>query len=476
MSQQDALNRIVGALHDAALDESRWPAASALIDEACRMKGNMLVFGDGQRHDAAILMARFCYRGQRDEAGEREYFRDYYPRDERVPRVRQLPDSRLVHVRSLYTEQEAKRSAAYNEALPRSHTRNSLHVRLDGPDGARIVWVLADPIGGREWSPAQTGLIRRLLPHIRQYVRVRHALAEADALGESLAALLDNARSAVIQLDRRGAIVAANDGARALLRRGDGLCDRNGSLRARAPAEDAALQRLLARALPRFGGQGAGGSMTVTRGPDLPRLVLHLSPVEDERSGHPREARRRARADRRPGGPGAHRPGAGGGGARAYADGEPRGGVAGRGQDRARHRAGAGPHGEHGPLAHEEHLQQARHLPAIRAGAAGAGAGRPAGAAGRARARPRLTRARGRAKDRPTRSVMDRTTDHMRCMRRTRHRAPREERPRREAARGTVTAVACTPLRVAGVPRATAFRNCFRDSAGSSGISGIRRD
>jgi len=282
MSQQETLDRILAALHDAALDEARWSAASGLIDEACRTKGNMLVFGEGQRHhDVAILMARFCYRGRRDEAGEREYFRDYYARDERVPRVRRLPDSKLVHVRSLYSEQEAKRSPAYNEALPRSHTQNSLHVRLDGPDGARIVWVLADPIDGSGWSPAQTGLIQRLLPHIRQYVRVRHSLAEAGALGASLAALLDNTRSAVVQLDRRGAIVAANAGASALLRRGDGLCDRSGCLRARAPADDARLQRLLARALPRFGGQGVGGSMTVARPFDQPRLVLHLSPVED---------------------------------------------------------------------------------------------------------------------------------------------------------------------------------------------------
>ena len=282
MSQQDPFDRIVAALHDAALDEARWSAASALIDDACRTKGNMLVFGDGQsRDDAAILMARFYYRGQRDRALEREYFGVYYPRDERVPRLRRLPDGQLVHVRSLYTEQEAKSSATYNEVLPRSHTRNSLHVRLDGPDGSRIVWVLADSIDGAEWSPAQIGLIRRLLPHVRQFVRVRHTLAEAGALGASLGAMLDSSAAGVVQLDRRGRIVEANDRARSLLRRGDGLLDRNGSLDARAPADNAELQRLLARALPRFGGQGVGGSMTVGRTLDLPRLVLHVSPVDD---------------------------------------------------------------------------------------------------------------------------------------------------------------------------------------------------
>ena len=256
MSQQDALDRIVAALHDAALDDARWSAASALIDDACRTKGNMLVFSEGRlQDDVAILMARFCYRGQRHLDLEREYFRAYYPRDERVPRIKQLPDSKLVHVRSLYSEQEATSSATYNEVLPRSHTQNSLHVRLDGPGGSRIVWVLADSIDAGEWSPDQVGLIQRLLPHIRQYARVRHTLAEAGALGASLAAMLDNSAAGVIQLDRRGGIVAANDRARRLLRRGHGLCDQNGFLQARAPADNAELQRLLARALPRFGGQ-----------------------------------------------------------------------------------------------------------------------------------------------------------------------------------------------------------------------------
>ena len=111
--------------------------------------------------------------------------------DERVPRLQHLPDSRLFHITDLYTEEELKTSAAYNELLARGHARNSINVRLDGPNGSRIVWVVNDPIDGDGWSSAQLGSIRRLLPHIRQTVRVQQTLAEADALGASLAKLLD---------------------------------------------------------------------------------------------------------------------------------------------------------------------------------------------------------------------------------------------------------------------------------------------
>lgn len=73
--------------------EIRWgmPAAAALIDEACGIKGNILVSGDGQaREDVSIFLARFCFCGQRRQDWEREYFEVYDPHDERLPRRRGL--------------------------------------------------------------------------------------------------------------------------------------------------------------------------------------------------------------------------------------------------------------------------------------------------------------------------------------------------------------------------------------------------
>ena len=107
-------------------------------------------------------------------------------------------------------------------------------------------------------------------------------MSQRDGFERILAALIDTIRSGVIQLDQHGRIVAANESARDLLRRGDGLFDQGGFLHARVPADDAALQALLARALPGSGSQGAGGSILVRRGRDLPRLVLHVSPVGEE--------------------------------------------------------------------------------------------------------------------------------------------------------------------------------------------------
>ena len=107
----------------------------------------------------------------------------------------------------------------------------------------------------------------------------RQALAGAGALGASFARLLDTTGLGIVQLDGRGRIVVANDRARDLLRSGDGLFDEDGFLYARRPEDNTSLQGLLARALPPFGGQGAGGSTMVRRSSALPPLVLHVNPV-----------------------------------------------------------------------------------------------------------------------------------------------------------------------------------------------------
>ena len=47
------------------LDDTRWPATSALIDEACGVTGNALLVGEGPEDDIRVLFVGLYYRGQR---------------------------------------------------------------------------------------------------------------------------------------------------------------------------------------------------------------------------------------------------------------------------------------------------------------------------------------------------------------------------------------------------------------------------
>ena len=287
MALRDSFDRILQALHRAALDDAHWPVAAALIEEACGAMITSLAVGEGGLDEEARLhFAGFYRRGERRPDLERAYFDIYDAQDVRVPRLRRLPAGRLTPARDLFTEAELKSSPIWNEALRRVGGQDGVTARLDGPDGLHVLWCTADPVARDGWQSTQLQLIEPLIPHIRHFVLVRQALAAADALG-TLTGLLDNSRIGVLHLDRSGRLLAANAPALDILRHGDALTDKGGTLSAWLPADHQRLQHLLARALPRLSGQPpSGGSMNLHRLSHPAPLGLHISPVGDSQADY----------------------------------------------------------------------------------------------------------------------------------------------------------------------------------------------
>ena len=155
MPDPDAFERILASLYDAMLDDTLWPATSALIDDACGMQGNALMIRAGPPDDGRVTFVGFYYRGERRADWERAYMERYHPINEAVPRFRQLPDSRVVPTAALYTAQELRTSPTYNEAFLRGHSQDGLNIRLDGPDGSHIAWFPFDPVAPGGWGAPQ---------------------------------------------------------------------------------------------------------------------------------------------------------------------------------------------------------------------------------------------------------------------------------------------------------------------------------
>ena len=286
MNNPDAFARILASLYDAMLDETRWPATSALIDEACGLTGNGPMVAEGPKDDVRAVFVGLYSRGQRRQDLEREYLENYHPINEAIPRQLQLPAGQLVPIPDLYTAEELKTSPTYNELLRRAGMQDSLNVRLPGLDGSHIGWGLNDPVDSDGWGSSRITMVQRLLPHIQQFVRVRQALVRAEARSTTVTALLDNPRIGVLELDRRGRILAENDRARSILRHGDGLLDRNGMLRARAPADQVRLERLVGVALPASGAVAVSGSMVLRRSSVVPPFVVPVKPVGGPQPDH----------------------------------------------------------------------------------------------------------------------------------------------------------------------------------------------
>ena len=115
VSALDDFARCVAALYEAALDDARWPAATALVEEAVGGHGNGLVVGEGLGDEVRLYFARYLYAGERQPERVREYFEHHHPHDEAMPRLRRLAPGRMVRIPDLYSEEELRTSPAYHE-------------------------------------------------------------------------------------------------------------------------------------------------------------------------------------------------------------------------------------------------------------------------------------------------------------------------------------------------------------------------
>ncbi len=280
MAEADRFGRVLEQLYKAALGDVAWASVAGVMNDLIRTTGQSITYVDvGPGGEPEIQLSRFFVAAECRDDLRQLYYDDYYWRDEAIPRLAGLDDGELAWKSDLYTDQEMQRSAAYNEFRVANNTQDGLFTAIHGLDGSAIVLSFGNSTEREGWGYDQVRVIRQLAPHILLAARVRRAMADAGALGASLAGLLENGRLGLIRLDRRGRIMEANDRARHILLERDGLCDRGGVLTSGHAGENEALQRLLARALPRHGVQGAGGSMKITRSKARTPLVLEVHPV-----------------------------------------------------------------------------------------------------------------------------------------------------------------------------------------------------
>ncbi|MCY4572360.1 MAG: LuxR C-terminal-related transcriptional regulator [Gemmatimonadetes bacterium] len=285
MTSGDRFDVVVENLYRAAVADVSWESLCPLINALIGTVAHGLTYAEvGSNGELVISRAGFYLGKESRPDVERRYFRDYFPRDEAIPRLYGLDDGELVHKPDLYSDREKKTSAAYNEFHCTLKTQNGLFLGIAPPESNTMIFSAGNSIEREGWGNDQIEILEGLLPHLRRFHRVRRVLAATEALGASLVALLDNKRLGLIQLDRSGRILEANDRASEILMKRDGLRDQGGFLAAAHREEHTELQRLLARALPPHGPQGAGDSMKISRVKDRAPLVLEVHPVRQMRA------------------------------------------------------------------------------------------------------------------------------------------------------------------------------------------------
>ena len=280
MGGQDQFDQVISALHQLALGDANWRRVVVALNDACGGDGTHIGIVPRNGNSGGLALSElYTLVGDANEI-EREYMSDFFPSDERIPRLLRVPSGRIVPNEEMYTRVERNRtSATWNDFLCRLGTSNQLNIRMDGPEGSDILLALTRHVSSPDWEESDLGMIRSLLPHVSHAVRVRHTLAKAEALGASVAKQLDNPLLAVMLLDQEGKIIHASSRARQTLCERDGLSDRDGILAAHFARDNTKLGELLANAVPRFGKEANGGSISVGRPSCLPAYTLRTSPI-----------------------------------------------------------------------------------------------------------------------------------------------------------------------------------------------------
>jgi DNA-binding CsgD family transcriptional regulator/PAS domain-containing protein len=267
----DQLLPLVEKLYDAAGGQAGWEGFLDAL--ATTLRG---VIPAIYLHDRPIEPATLAVTVGMDPTWGAAYDGYYINHDLRRRKIWTLPPGGVFVGSALVPDEELLRSEFYNDFLrPQGffHILGAVPVKTDDAFAVlRVIRQRSSPAFGRE----ELEFVRRLVPHLARAVGLSRQLALAAARRDELVEALDWFPTAVMLLDRRGRIVAANRSAEDLLAAGDGLRSDRDGLRAAAPGDTLALRRMLATAAEPTAQGSAHGDGTLSIARPSPRRPLNL--------------------------------------------------------------------------------------------------------------------------------------------------------------------------------------------------------
>jgi DNA-binding CsgD family transcriptional regulator len=270
----DQFSGLVAGIYDAALDGSQWEPTLLRIVSAFEGNGGaLMVAGPQLRH------VRYTDTGT-DQPAVKAYNDYYWQMDPVAPALGRAPAGSILSSREIATSDPRSKEFYNDFAVAMLDAGDSLFVNLMR-DGDGIGWLCVsapsrpEPFG----SPGRMRLMRALMPHLRQAMRVQASVRELEFQRQNALDTLDRLAHGVV-LFGGGEVLFANRAASRICASRDGLTIGRAGVRAALRHEDAALQCLVGGA----GGDGnggvrAGGTVAVTRSSGQRPFVIHVLPA-----------------------------------------------------------------------------------------------------------------------------------------------------------------------------------------------------
>ena len=273
-------SELVNSIYEAGIEPARWPVAIRAL--AGQFKASSMIL-----FSTPVVPERFSLVAEHgtDPEWEELYNRRYTTVDMNPvgPAYRSLPVGQPRADWALVPRQQLHSSPFYNEwALPqqRHHFAGMITERGPGKIGG-FMFSRTEREGAVD--DGEIDFLSALAPHLCRAVATSRRIGAMEGRLRLHEALFDVATEAIIVIEADGYVIEANQRARTLLAKGDGLLSRNGRL---ATPWKEHSEALLARvAALRRGELAAAEPFALPRSSGLRPLVLSLSALPEDLSG-----------------------------------------------------------------------------------------------------------------------------------------------------------------------------------------------
>jgi DNA-binding CsgD family transcriptional regulator len=256
----DELLATVEAVHAAGLDAELWPqalgAVTKLLGGAC---ATLEVIAKPD------LQHRAFHGFNVPPVTELTYLRDFAAMNPRIPFAARRRSGELIWDYHILDEQGIDRNPYYNEFLARADVRYFIGAVLNSSEREFTTLSVHRAHKQGHIGTRERALMQRLMPHLRQAHDVATRLKAADHTARSLADALDWLIDGAMMVRADGKVLYANDAAREIARRGDGILINGGFVEFTAVAIQTRFNAALG-AIARL----RNGDMSLAAATDLP--------------------------------------------------------------------------------------------------------------------------------------------------------------------------------------------------------------
>lgn len=236
----DEYDRIVGCIHEGALENDRLSAALEELRVLFRANFVTLILRIPGLDDVGLMMVA----GNLEGRGKITYY-TYYHND--TPFSGQ-PVDKVFTLEDVMTEDEWRGSVYYQEYSRGNDVFHIMGADISTPESGVLRFRITRPESAPGFSLEEKLLCSRLLPHLRGSLHVHNLLGRSELLGNLYSQAINRLSVATLVLDDTGAVLQLNDVAREMLKLSDGLKLVGGRLEASYPSDNRNLHKMIREA------------------------------------------------------------------------------------------------------------------------------------------------------------------------------------------------------------------------------------